>query len=331
VSDTSIGEDNTLSYQALIEVYPEFELPAYTGLKVKVPASEVSNEEVDQQLESLQERNASLAPVFDDRPLAQGDFAVLDYVTTVVGTGESTEKENVTVEVGGGQLIDEFEAALPGMKPGDVREINVTFPDNFGDPKLAGQAVHYKVTLGSIKKKELPELDDELAKEVGADDLADLKAKIREELQEMHERKRRDEVQKKIMDQILEKLEFEVPPSVLQNQLRALHASAAQVLGENQMRMDKKAADDLKEQLRDQAERRAREVIVLERIIEAEGIQISEEDLAAEYQKMANAYQQPVASVAAYHEQSGRKSVLISQLREAKALDFLERNNKVTK
>lgn len=323
------GEDFT--YTATVEVKPQFDMPEYKGFSIEVPVQPVKDEEVEEQLKLLRERKAQVVPMLEDRPLAKGDFAVVDYETFIGGSPQREAKtEDTIVEVGGGQLIEEFENGLPGMRPGETRALDVDFPEEHADPKLAGKKVLYRVTLKEIKKRELPAADDEFAKEAGAENLEDLKNKIREELGRMREEERKREVRKQLVDRILEKASFEIPPAMLDRQLRQLYASAQQVLGQSGRALDHKSFDTLKSGLKEQAERRVRELLVMERISEAENIKVAEEDLQAQFEQVAQRYGQSPAAIRAYYMQEGRINGLVNVLAEEKVLDFLEKQSTIT-
>lgn len=329
IHESELKEGEDFSYTATVEVRPEFELPNYKGLAIAASEKSVSDADIDEQLKLLRERKATLVPMLEDRALALGDFAIIDYETFIAGSSQG-KTEDTTVKVGDGQLLDEFEKTLPGLKVGETRSVDVDFPADHGNEQLAGKKVLYRVTLKDIKRQDIPELSEEFAKEVGAESLEDLKTKIRTELEGHRKEERKREIRGKILDQILEKLTMEIPPAMLDRQLRALYQSAQQVIGESGKALDRGGFDSLKDGLKTQAERRVRELLVLESIARVENLQVSEEDLNAQFEQVAQRYGQSAASVRAYYLQEGRINSLVNVLAEEKALDFLEKASTIT-
>jgi trigger factor len=268
--------------------------------------------------------------MLEDRVLAKGDFAVVDNETYVGGSAtRDAHAEDVVLEIGSDRLIDEFENNLPGMKVGETRSVEVQFPEDHAEEKLAGKKVLYRVTLKEIKKREMPELSEEFAKEVGAESIEDLKTKIREELTQHHAEDRKTEIREKLLDKILEKVTFDVPPAMLDRQLRALYDSAQRVLGEQGRVLDRASFENLKEGLKEKAERRVRELLILEAISTAEKLSVTEQDLDAHFETLAQKYQQPAPAVRAYYLQEGRINALVNVLAEEKVLDFLEKASQI--
>lgn len=331
INETRLKEGEDFTYTATVEVKPAFDLPEYKGFSVSVPAKPVDDKDVEEQLKLLAERKSQLVPMLEDRALAVGDFAVVDYETFIGGSATRESKtEDATIEVGGGQLVDDMEKALPGMRVGENRSVDVVFPEDHADPKLAGKKVLYRVTLKEIKKRELPEVNEDFAKEAGAEGIDDLKSKIRTELGQYREDERKKEIRTKLMDKILEKVSMDVPPAMLDRQLRALYQSAQQVLGQSGRVLDRKSFDTLKSGLKEQAERRVKELLVLEQISRQENIQVAEEDLNVHFERIGTRYGQSPAAVRAYYMQEGRINALVNVLAEEKALDFLEKQSTIT-
>lgn len=331
INETHLKAGEDFRYTATVEVKPTFDLPNYKGHKIEVPAKPVGDKEVEEQLGLLRERKSQLVPMLEDRPLAKGDFAVVDNETFIGGAPtRDAESQDVVLELGGGQLIDEFESTLPGMKVGETRSVEVSFPEDHAEERLAGKRVLYRVTLKEIKKRELPELTEDFAKEVGADSLDDLKNKIRTELTEHHAEERKREIRTKLIDKLLENATFDVPPAMLDRQLRALYDSAQRVLGDQGRVLDRKSFDTLKEGLKEQAERRVRELLVLEAISRAENVSVTEGDLDAHFERLGQRYGQNPQAVRAYYMQEGRINALVNVMAEEKVLDFLEKASTIS-
>ena len=331
IHETHLKQGEDFRYTATVEVKPVFDLPPYKGFEMKIPAKRVSEADVEEQLQKLRERKGTLVPMLEDRALAKGDFAIVDNETYIAGSPtRDAQSEDVTLEIGSGQLIEEFESGLPGMKIGETRSLEVQFPENHAEEKLAGKKVLYRVTLKDIKRRELPDLNDDFAKEVGAENLDDLRTKIRKELAEYRADERKKEIRVNLMDRVLDKLTLEVPPAMLDRQLRALYESAQRVLGDSGRVLDRKGFESLQEGLKGQAERRVKELLVLEGIARAENIQVNEADLNAHFEQLAARYNQPASSVRAFYTQEGRVQALVNVLAEEKVLDFIEKQSTIT-
>ena len=330
IHETHLKDGEDFRYIATVEVKPQFDVPNYKGFNLKVTNKPVDDAAIDEQLKLLRERKSQLVPMLEDRPLAKGDFAVVDNETYVGGAPtKDAHSEDVVLELGSDHLIEEFETGLPGMKVGETRAVEVTFPEDHGEEKLAGKKVLYRVTLKGIKKKEMPELSEEFAKEVGAESLDDLKTKIRAELTEHHEDERKRDLRTKLLDEILKGVTFDIPPAMLDRQLRALYESAQRVLGEQGRALDRASFENLQGGLKEQAERRVRELLVLEAISRVENLTVTEPDLDAHFERLAQRYQQPAAAVRAYYLQEGRINSLVNVLAEEKVLDFLEKQSSI--
>ncbi len=330
IHETRLKRGEEFSYTATVEVKPAFELPGYKGFEVKVPRPPITDADVEEQVKGLAERRGQLVPVLEDRPVGGEDVAIVDYETFVGGAPSREPKsEGVTLELGKGILIDEFERALPGMKIGETRAVEVAFPADHADEKLAGKRVLYRVTLKEIKRREIPAIDDAFAREVNAENLDDLRAKIRVEIEAHRAEERKKEVRRQLLDRVLEKLQVELPKAMVDRQLRALYQSAQNVLGGDRV-LDRRTFESLKDRLKSEAERRVRELLVLEAISAAEGLSVTEADVEAQFERIGQRYGQSPAAVRAFYMQEGRLPALVNMLAEEKTLDFLENASRIS-
>jgi len=348
VNDLHMEEGQPIRFKATFEVMPEIKVSGYKGLKADRQEVKVTDEEVQEALRQLQERQASYEAV-EDRELKDGDFGLVSFVGNAKGSKTIVEKKleiegsgevalpepeakpieikDVLVEIGGVNTVKEFSEHLRGAKPGEEREFDVTYAEDFSDQRLAGQIVHYKASISGVKKKVMPELTDDFAKELGEfATLDELRNRIRENI----EAERRHEIEHKEKEQLVDQLvaanEFPVPQALLDRQIdtrleRGLRALAAQGLRPEQMR--KLNFDKLREGQKDSALREVRASLLLERIAELEKIEVSDDDLNKEIESAAASTGEPVAQLRQRLEKDGALDRIRERMRNERALDFV--------
>jgi trigger factor len=344
-----------LRFKAAFEVLPEFELGDYNSIKVEKPEIKVSEEEIDTEIRKVQERQASFDPVNDDRGAESGEFVQVSFEaklkateneateneTTqppVEGTGaEGTEPgkaaqpvqmEEVLVEIGGANTIPEFTEHLTGAKAGEERSFDVSYPEDFYDKRLAGQVFSYKVKVNAIKKKTLPELNDDFAKELSPDfqTLDDLKQRFRENMEHELGHKAEHEAKDKLIEELIAKHDFPVPRALVEHQIdlrleRGLRALAAQGMKtEDMRRMD---FGRLRAGQMEAAVKEVKSSVLLAKIALKENIQVSDEELEQEIAAMAQQMQQPVEEVKKRLAQDNAVERLRDRMRSEKALNLL--------
>ena len=285
-------------FTAEVAVRPEVTLGKYKGVQVTKIDTTVTDEEVEAALEKEQQKNSRTVTV-TDRPVANGDTAVIDFEGFVDGVAfEGGKGENHPLEIGSHSFIDTFEDQLVGHNAGDEVEVNVTFPEKYQAADLAGKPAVFKVKINEIKAKELPELDDEFASEVSEFDTldelkTDIKAKIKE--QKVNDGKRAQE--DAAVDAIIESAKMDLPEAMVDTQARQMLDEFAQRMQQQGLTLDQymqftgMTADKMMDELRPQAEKRIKTRLVLEAIAKAENIEITDEKLDEEIAKMAEAYQ----------------------------------------
>ncbi|HKV91619.1 MAG TPA: trigger factor [Candidatus Angelobacter sp.] len=350
-----------MKFKAAFEVLPEFDLADYSTIKVDKPEIKVTDEEVDAEIKQLQERQASFDPVNDDRGAETGEFVQVSFearpngLEAEPGAAEGEEKEGagsgqapaegaeadatkatqpvqmeeVLVEIGGANTIPEFTEHLSGAKAGDERNFEVNYPEDFYDKRLAGQSFSYKVKVNAIKKKTLPELNDDFAKELSQEfnGLDDLKQRIRENMALERNHQAEHDTKGKLLDELLAKHDFAVPRALVEHQIdlrleRGLRALAAQGMKtEDMRRMD---FGRLRAGQREAAVKEVKSNVLLAKIAIKENIQVSDEELDQEIAGMAQQMQQPVEEVKRrILQDDGAADRLRERIRSEKALNFL--------
>ena len=331
VTELKIDEGQPLTFRAVFETLPLVELPEYKGLAAKARKAKVEEADVDRELQRLREEAARYDPV-DPRPAAAGDFAVLDVRFTTV-EGKPRHDQNVLVEVGSADNHKELNEALEGMSPGETRVARVVSEPAQQSPPKAERAVDYTVTLKDLKKKVLPALDDEFAKDLGEwDSLSALRDTVRGRLQEAAQRAADRAVKNALVESLVEKASFEVPEALIERHMNARTESAARGLAyqgvdPTKVGMDwKKYRDDQ----RDDSVKAAKADILLDEIARREGVEASEGEVDAELQRYAESLKKSKESVRARMEKDGDIQALRARIREDKTLDLLLANARLS-
>ncbi|HMF90460.1 MAG TPA: trigger factor [Candidatus Angelobacter sp.] len=331
-----------IRFKAAFEVLPEFELGSYQDIKVEKPNIKISDPEIEAELKRLQERQASFDPVEEDRGARDGEFAQVAFTATPKETAvespaagksqaaaaQPVQMDEVLVEIGGANTIPEFSQNLRGAKPGGEYSFDVTYPQDFHDARLAGKVFGYSVKVNAVKKKTLPELNDDFAKELSQEfqTLGQLKERIREGMEHERQHAAEHEAKEKLIDQLLEKQEFSVPRAMVERQIdlrleRGLRALAAQGMRtEDMRRMDFRR---LRAGQREAAVKEVKSGLLLEKIAQAEGIQVSDEDLQQEIAGLAQQMGQTPEQVREKLKEEGALERIRGRMRSEKALNFL--------
>ncbi|MGL5414366.1 MAG: trigger factor [Clostridium sp.] len=292
-----VGEGKDLVYTATVTVYPEIELGEYKGLDVKKPAYEVSEEEIDNQIKAMQEKNARVS-VKEDGTVENGDIAVIDFKGFIGETAfDGGEGHDYPLEIGSGSFIGNFEEQLVGMKAGDSKDVVVTFPENYGKEDLNGQEAKFEVTVKEIKVKELPAIDDELAKEVSEfDSLEALKADMREKLVAANEEKAKREFEDALVSAVIENSKMEIPEVMVEKEIDAMVKDLENRLQyqglslEQYMEFTGNDTAKMRAYMKENAEKKVKGELVIEAIAKAEDIKATEEDINAKALELAKMY-----------------------------------------
>jgi trigger factor len=316
-----------LSFSATIEVMPDLDLPPYRGIEVERPSLEVTDEHVDAQLERLRERFAQLEVI--GRPLAKGDFAQIDLRATH-HTEEIPEltRTDFLYEVGSGTVVPELDNELEDKRKGDILRFNATLPEEAGEG-LAGREVTFQVLVKEAKAKVLPKLDDDFAQEASEfDTLEELRADLRQRLEEAAEAQRASELETRVLQAYLDQAEVPVPESMVHDELHYRANRFAQQLTMMGTNLDQylqalgQTADDVEADLRAQSERAVRAQLVLEAIAQAEGFEATEEEIEAELRRQAQRVGRDPEEVRRALA-DGRIGVIAGDILRSKALAYM--------
>jgi trigger factor len=314
--------------KAVFEYIPDFSIDGYKDVKVEKPSAEVTEDEVKQEIERLRESRAVVEPVEEDRALADGDWAQISYKGYIEAeAADPIEGQDALVEIGGKETVAAFTDSLRGAKPGQELKAEVVYPADYAEPKLAGKTVAYDVEVKAIKKRTLPELNDEFAKEIGNyESIADLETRVREYLTNRKQRSVENETKDKLFAALTERFTFPVPESLVQDQIdqrldRGLRALAAQGMNPEQMRrMD---FTRLRAAQRESATAEVKTSILLDRIAREENITVSDDDMDHELQMAALQSREPVDALKVRLTENGGLARIREQLKREKTANLL--------
>ena len=327
-----LDEGLPFAFTAVIEVKPDIELKKYHAVPVERVRADVEDEDLERALKELQDRNAQLEPVEGRDRVEDGDYVFIDFSGSVDGEAfPGGTAESYPVEVGAGKALPEFERGLVGMERGAPGTIAVEFPAEMGDERLAGKTADFEVTVKEIRNKVLPALDDEFARDYGeCETLEELREKLRSELRSEIEAFQDRQLKDRIVERLMEGHDFEVSPSMVDRELSYLARRAASQREMSAPDAPEPTTDELREELRPEAERRVKMMLLIERIAAAEGITASEEEVNGRVEAVARASGDQAAAVRRQYGQDWARATLRSQLVSEKTLDFLLREAEVT-
>lgn len=324
-----VEKGKELIYTATVAVKPEVTLGEYKGIEVEKASAEVTDEDIEAELKKVQEQNSRLITV-EDRAVEDGDQTVVDFEGFVDGTPfEGGKGEDYPLTIGSHSFIDTFEEQLIGKNIGEECEVNVTFPEEYHAKELAGKPAVFKVTVKEIKRKELPELNDEFAGEVSEfETLEEYKNDVKAKLSLTKQKEAATENENHVVDKVVENATMDIPEPMIESQVNNMvndYARRMQSQGlslEQYMQFTGMTIDTLKEQMKPQAVKRIQTRLVLEAIVKAENITVSDEAVEKEIADMAESYKMEVAQIKEYMGENG-----IEQMKEdlavQEAVDFL--------
>ena len=292
-----IEKGSEFIYTAVVAVKPEVKLGTYKGVEVEKHEAEVTDAEIDAEIEKFRDQNARSITI-EDQPVADKDIIKLDYEGSVDGVPfEGGKAENAELVIGSHTFIDNFEEQLIGMNIGDEKEINVTFPEEYHAENLKGKAAVFKCKINAITRKELPEADDEFAQEISEfDTLAQFKEDIKKKLLESKEKELKQAKEDEVLAKVIETSEMDIPDAMVENEARNMVEDFAQRIQyqgmpfEQYLKYSGMTAQQFVEQTKPQALKRVQARLVLEAIVEAEKIEISDEEVDQEFTTMAEQY-----------------------------------------
>ncbi|MDX5483601.1 trigger factor [Bacillus pumilus] len=326
-----IEKGESLIFTAKVTVKPEVKLGDYKGLNVEKDDATVTDEDVQEELKGMQNRQAELV-VKEEGTIENGDTVVLDFEGFVDGEAfEGGKAENYSLEVGSNSFIPGFEEQLVGLETGAEKDVEVTFPEEYHAEDLAGKPAVFKVKIHEIKAKELPALDDEFAKDVDeeVETLAELTEKTKKRLEEAKENEAEGKLREELVEKASENAEVDIPQAMVDTELDRMMKEFEQRLQMQGMNLELyfqfsgQDENALKEQMKEDAAKRVKSNLTLEAIAAAENLQVSDEEVEEELSKMAEAYNMPIENI---KQAIGSTDAMKEDLKVRKAIDFLVEN-----
>ena len=299
-------------YDATVEIKPDINDIDFKGLTLKKTKFQVSDEEIDLQLKALQKNLAQLKPVTEERPAGNDDFVLIDYEGLKDGKpfAEAQSTRDFNLQIGKGQIHEDFDAGLVGMKPGETKEIRVKFAEDYSNEKLAGLDIDFQVTLNEIREQQLPEIDDELAKKAGNyTSLDELKTQINNHLEQGYTKRAEQELNEQIFKALISKVDFEVPESMVDYEMEGIIAETERSLQYQNRTLEDMGLtrEGISEKYNDTAVRQVRRHLILDKIINQEALELTDDELDDGFKDMAASFNQPADEIKQYYRQNNDK------------------------
>jgi trigger factor len=324
ISDVHFHDGEPLRFTAEFEVMPEIELGEYKDVEVPYHDPEVTDGDVDNRIGELRELKADYINV-DPRPIAAGDHAVVA-LESVAGTTEPVKQDEMVLEIGGRETLPAFTENLSGMSPGDEKEFPVVYPEDYGSQKLAGKTVTFRATVKGIRRKELPEVNDEFAQDLGdyrtVDELRDA---VRKALFAQRQHDAQQEAKNQVVDKLVDAHGFPVPEMFVERQIRNRLENSLRGLAEQGVDVSKLKLDwnKLKDAQRDKAVREVKASLLLDRIAERESIHATRDEVDREVERIARQQRETIAAVQMRFEKDGTLGRIATHIQTEKTLSFL--------
>ena len=330
---TDASKENGVTFSITITVKPEITLEGYKGIKAEKTANTVTDEDVEKEVERIRDNNARIIDV-DDRPAQNGDTVIFDFEGFVDDKPFSGGKaEKYSLELGSGRFIPGFEDQVVGKSIGEDFDVNVTFPEDYNAKELAGKPAVFKCRIHEIKGKDLPDLDDEFAKDVSEfDTLDEYKADLKEKLQKKAEDRADAELDDKISEQLAEKVEGEIPEAMIDNRINDMlreweyRNRYAGVTIKDYLKATGLTIDKFKETFKEPATTQVKLRLALEKVAELENLTVSDDELEERYKKLAEEHNQTVERV----KELISAENLSQDIKVEKAFDFVKENAEIT-
>ena len=325
IDNGRLEEGKAFEYSAVIEVKPDIQVKDYLSLRLKAEKVKVTGEDVEKRLQELQNLHAQLVTVEERKKVGEGDFVIIDYEGFSDGRPfEGSNGKDFMLQVGSGGFIPGLDEKIIGRERDDELEVEMIFPENH--PKMAGRPADFRVRIKEIKEKIVPKLDDEFAKDIGEyKDLEELKARIREDLEREGEESKRRELENQLMEKLIDGNPFDVPRSMVDQQINYLVADAKIRLASQGFALKDVGVEEgkLRKDFEEAAVKRVKQGLILEKISALEGISIENEEVTEKLREISLRTNQNVEKVKGYYQKDDRMEELKAKIVEEKTLNFL--------
>lgn len=323
-------------YKATVEINPEIQDIDFKDISLKKHLYPITEAQIQDQLKMIQRNFGTLEPLVEDRPLQESDAAVIDYEVFQNGTpfAEIPKSTDYFLRVGNGQITPDFDDKITGLKPGQSREIDITFPEDYPKKAVTNQTVTFNVTLKEIRKEVLPEIDDDLAQKAGKyETLEDLKAAIHDNLKQGYDKRVEQELNEQIFSAIIEKTDFELPEALVEFEMNGILSEVERSFQLQNVSMEDLGLtrENLTEKYRETAENQARRHLILDKIIKQEELSLSDEALETGLKEMSESVNQPVEDLKAFYDQQKEQFEYFKHsLLEKQAINLIIENSHLT-
>ena len=327
VTDVHFHKGEPLTFKIEFEVAPVIELGEYRGVTVSYAEPVVTDEDIQKRVDQLRDQKAEYINQ-DPRPVESGDYAVIS-LKSISGVAEPVEQDELMLHVGDPETLPAFTENLTGMTPGEEKDFSISYPDDYGQEKLAGKTVEFHMTLKALRKKEVPEANDEFARDLGDyQTLDELKEMIRQQLFREREQHAQQHAKQLIVDQLVESHQFAVPEAFIDRQIeidleQQFRQLSSQGIDPRKLNLD---WAKIKESQRERATKEVRGSLLVDKIAEREAIEVTNEEVDREIHKIAKQQREPVATMRAKLEKDGAVRRIASAIRTDKALALLFEN-----
>jgi trigger factor len=330
VKEVENNPGSPLKFTVSFEILPPLEVNDYKGVSVKLPSSEVTDEDVNKAVENLREQHAQFVPV--DGEARDGLYVTLTLDGQFEGETKPMHEDDVTIIMGHPQTNAEFSSNLQGARTGETRTFQVSYPADHHRKRFAGKNVRYTIVVKDIKEKQLAEINDEFAKDIGSESIDSLRAKIRDELVTHAKQDAEKKAREALLDTIVQRQAVEVPECMVEEELQAQARRIAGNLAYQGIDINQTSIDWKKvfEEERPRAEQSVRRILFLDAIARQESIEVTREEVDSELEKLAEGTKKSVAALRAQLEKEDRIQSFEQHLRENKALDFIYRNANIS-
>jgi trigger factor len=328
IESQNLAAGNDFTFTARIEVKPAIDLADYSGLDFETPEPQVTDEMIDEQIDRLRDSQATLTPIDEDRPVAQGDWASVSYQILVDGQPlEGGQVANHDLEVGTGRFNQTVEEKLVGASKNETLDVEVEFPEDHPESRLAGKTAVFQITVDDIRRKVLPPLDDDLAKSlpVEADTLDALRERIKENLLEREEQQAEGELRRKVLDRLHERVSFDLPPTLVSREVEDMVAGFRRRLAQAGGDPELAGFDEekMREEMRPMAESNLKDRFLLAHVAGQQDLTATTEEENEELGKLAQKYGQSVAVLREFYTNNQLLEDLRTRIVEQKTLKFL--------
>jgi trigger factor len=325
IADVHFHDFAPLTFTATFEVFPTVELGEYHNVEVPYQDPEVTDEDVTKRIDEIRGQKAQYINI-DPRPLVDGDFAVVSLESLSGVEGEPVKTDEMVLEIGAKETFAAFTENLRGLTPGDEKEFEVVYPEDFGSGKLAGKTVKFHATLKGLRRKELPDLDDDFAQELGDyRTVTELSEAVRKAIFAQRQLEAQQEAKNKIVDKLVDAHDFPVPEAFVERQIKnrveqRLLAMAEQGIDPSKLKLD---WEKVRDSQREKAVREVKASMLLGKVSERENIHATRDEVDNEVEKVARQQRKPVAAVHMEFEKDGTLGRIASHIQTDKTLNFL--------